>query len=106
MRNLPKGTSEQVLKRPLWDRSDLRPSHPGGRVRGQRTFADLSFDSKKRTTHHERFLARMDGLIPWERLEKRIRRFYPTAGRSRHPYPLGKLWTTRTTERPGACGVQ
>ena len=54
---------------------------------GQRTFSDLSFDSKKRTTRWECFLARMDGLIPWERLEKRIRPFYPTAGRGRRPYP-------------------
>ena len=30
----------------------------------------------------------MDGLIPWQLLEDRIRPFYPKAGRGRHPYPL------------------
>ena len=43
----------------------------------QRTFADLEYDDKKRKTRRERFLERMDGLIPWERLEDRIRPIYP-----------------------------
>ena len=30
----------------------------------QRTFADLEYDTKKRVTRREKFLARMDGLIP------------------------------------------
>ena len=30
----------------------------------------------------------MDGLIPRQSLEDRIRPFYPEAGRGRHPYPL------------------
>ena len=30
-------------------------------------------------------------LIPWERLEKRIRPFYPKAGRGRRPYPLSVM---------------
>ena len=30
----------------------------------------------------------MDGLIPWERLEERIRPVYPKAGKGRRPYPL------------------
>ena len=33
----------------------------------------------------------MDGLIPWRRLEDRIRPFYPQAGRGRHPYPLSAM---------------
>ena len=36
----------------------------------------------------------MDGLIPWERLEGRIRPFYPTAGRGRHPYARAMLRIT------------
>ena len=47
----------------------------------QPTFADLEYDGKKRKTRRERFLERMDGLIPWDRLEDRIRPFYPKAGR-------------------------
>ena len=30
----------------------------------------------------------MDGLIPWQRLEERIRPYYPKAGRGRQPYDL------------------
>ena len=43
---------------------------------GQPTFAELEYESKKRKTRREIFLERMDGLIPWERLEERIRPFY------------------------------
>ncbi len=46
----------------------------------QPTFADLDYESKKRKTRREKFLERMDGLIPWEELEERIRPFYPKAG--------------------------
>ena len=46
----------------------------------QPTFADVEYESKKRKTRRERFLERMDGLIPWERLEGRIRPFYPHGG--------------------------
>ena len=54
----------------------------------QKSFSDLEYDNKKRKTRRERFLERMDALIPWKRLEKRIRRHYPKAGKGRHPYPL------------------
>ena len=57
----------------------------------QATFAELEHDSKKRTTRRERFLARMDALIPWDRLERRIEPFYPKAGRGRWPYPLSTM---------------
>ena len=58
---------------------------------GQATFADLEYVSKKRVTRREKFLARMDGLIPWERLEGRIRPFYPKEGRGRRPYALSVM---------------
>ncbi|MDA0993352.1 MAG: IS5 family transposase [Proteobacteria bacterium] len=54
----------------------------------QITFSDLEYQHKKRKTRRERFLERMDALIPWPQLEKKIRRHYPKAGRGRHPYPL------------------
>ena len=47
----------------------------------QPTFADLDYESKKRKTRREKFLERMDGLIPWEELEERIRPFL-SQGRS------------------------
>ena len=43
----------------------------------QPTFAELEFQGKKRKTRRELFLERMDGLIPWQRLEERIRPVYP-----------------------------
>ena len=54
----------------------------------QATFAELEHDSKRRRTRREIFLEKMDRLIPWERLEKRVEPFHPKAGRGRRPYPL------------------
>ncbi len=54
----------------------------------QPTFSDLEYQGKKRKTRRELFLERVDGLIPWQKLEGRIQPFYPKAGRGRHPYPL------------------
>ena len=48
----------------------------------------LEHDLKKRRTPRELFLEKMDKLVPWERLERRIEPFYPKAGRGRRPYPL------------------
>ena len=57
----------------------------------QPTFADLEYQGKKRKTRRELFLERMDGLIPWQNLEDRIRPLYPKAGWGRHPYPLSAM---------------
>jgi|TARA_Y100000310_G_scaffold318221_1_gene372024 IS5 family transposase len=57
----------------------------------QKTFSDLEFDHKKKKTRREIFLERMDGLIPWRRMEKKISRHYPKAGRGRRPYPLSVM---------------
>ena len=57
----------------------------------QPTFADLEYEGKKRKTRREKFLERMDGLIPWEELEERIRPFYPKARRGRRPYELSAM---------------
>ena len=49
----------------------------------QPTFADLVYDAKKRQTRREIFLERMDGLIPWQKLEERIRPFlWPSRARA------------------------
>ena len=57
----------------------------------QRTFADLEYEAKKRVNRREKFLARMERLIPWEQMEARIRPFYPKAGRGRRPYPSSTM---------------
>ena len=57
----------------------------------QPTFADLEYQGKKRKTRRELFLERMDGLIPWQRLEECIQPFYHKAGKGRRPYPLAVM---------------
>lgn len=57
----------------------------------QITFSDAEYEHKKRKTRREKFLERMEELIPWEKLEKRVRRHYPKAGNGRHPYPLSTM---------------
>ena len=58
---------------------------------GQATFAELYYDGKKRATRLERFLERLDRLVPWQQLEERIAPHYPTPGRGRQPYPLSVM---------------
>ena len=57
----------------------------------QPTFSDLEYEVKQHKTRRELFLERMDELIPWQRLEDRIRRCYPKAGKGRLPYPLSVM---------------
>ena len=64
----------------------------------QPTFSDLGYQGKKCKTRRELFLERMDGLIPWQLLEDRIRRFYPKPGRGRHPYPLSAILRTHCVQ--------
>ena len=57
----------------------------------QATFTDLEQSCAKRRTRRERFLERLESLVPWERLESRIEPHYPKAGRGRRPYPLRSM---------------
>ena len=57
----------------------------------QPSFSDLDFQQKRRKTHREEFLDRLEALVPWERLEGVIRPHYPRAGRGRRPYPLSVM---------------
>jgi len=57
----------------------------------QPTFSDLDYQDKKRKARRKLFPERVDGLIPWQKLEGRIQPFYPKAGRGRHPYPLSVM---------------
>ena len=57
----------------------------------QPTFADLDYQHKRRRTRREEFLERMDSLIPWQRLEERIRPHYFRAERGRRPYSLAVM---------------
>jgi IS5 family transposase len=57
----------------------------------QQTFAGLAWKDKGKVTRRERFLAEMDGVIPWTRLLALIEPHYPKAGRGRPPVGLEKL---------------
>ena len=57
----------------------------------QASFAELEHDLKKRRTRRELFLEKMDKLVPWERLERRIEPFYAKAGRGRRPYVVRRV---------------
>ena len=45
----------------------------------QPTFGDLEYTHKKHRTRREKFLERLEGLVPWQRLEARIEPHYPNA---------------------------
>lgn len=51
----------------------------------QRSFASLSFESKKKPTRREKFLGEMDKVVPWDALLALILVNYPTAGRRGRP---------------------
>ena len=57
----------------------------------QPSFADLDYQGKRRKTRREEFLERMDSLVPWQRLEERIRPHYFRAQRGRRPYALSVM---------------
>ncbi len=57
----------------------------------ERSFADLKYERKKRKTRRERFLEKMEVLVPWERLLEQIRPYYPKAGKGRVPYELESM---------------
>jgi IS5 family transposase len=58
----------------------------------QLTFAEAEYEHKKRKTRRELFLERMEGLIPWKALEKKIARYYAKGstqgGRPAYPLPV------------------
>ena len=58
---------------------------------GQITFSEAEYQNKKRKTRREIFLKRMDKLIPWKQLEKKVARYYPKIQNGRPPYPLSAM---------------
>jgi IS5 family transposase len=57
----------------------------------QISFSEAEYNQKRRKTRREKFLEQMDQLIPWKRLEKKIRPYYPKHGQGRQPYPLSTM---------------
>lgn len=67
----------------------------------QLTFADSEFSNKRRQICKEKFLGRMNKLIPWARLEAVIEPYYPKAGtgNGRRPYPLSTMLRIHCTQQ-------
>jgi len=58
----------------------------------QISFASLEFGGKKRRTRREKFLAEMEQVVPWARLQALIEPHYPTAGRvGRQPVGVPRM---------------
>ncbi len=57
----------------------------------QLSFTDLEQTLKKKQTRREIFLAEMDKVMPWDKLEAAIAPFYPKAGNGSRPYPLSSM---------------
>lgn len=57
----------------------------------QLSFTDLEQSTKKKQTRREIFLAEMDKVMPWDKLEAAIEPFYPKPGNGRRPYPLSSM---------------
>ena len=54
----------------------------------QLTFSEAEYNVKKRKTRRETFLARMDRLIPWTKLEQQLDQKDHKGNTGRTPYPL------------------
>ena len=57
----------------------------------QLSFTDPEQTTKKKQTRREIFLAEMDKVMPWDKLEATIDPFYPKAGNGRRPYLLSSM---------------
>ena len=57
----------------------------------QISFLDAEYNHKKKKTRREIFLESMEQVVPWKRLEKRIKKYYASAATGRPPYPLSSM---------------
>ncbi len=57
----------------------------------QPSFSQAEFATKKKTTRREKFLTRMEALIPWTKLLAVIESFYPKGERGRPPVGLERM---------------
>jgi len=57
----------------------------------QLSFAEAEYENKRRKTRRELFLEEMDALLPWQKLESKIKRHYSNSKTGRPPYPLSVM---------------
>ena len=54
----------------------------------QMSFAEAEYENKSHKTRRELFLERMESLVPWAKLERKIAKHYHQETTGRPPYPL------------------
>jgi IS5 family transposase len=57
----------------------------------QTSFSQAEFAAKKKTTRREKFLARMEEVIPWSKLRAVLEPHYPKGERGRPPIGLERM---------------
>ena len=57
----------------------------------QASFAEVEYGAKKKQTRRDKFLADMEAVVPWARLEERLAPLYPKGERGRPPIPLERM---------------
>src|SRR5690242_20512974 len=57
----------------------------------QASFAEVEYGAKKKQTRRDKFLADMEAVVPWARLEERVAPLYPKGVRGRPPIPLERM---------------
>jgi IS5 family transposase len=57
----------------------------------QGSFAEAEYAGKKKQTRRDKFLADMEQVVPWVRLEERLRPLYPKGERGRPPIPRDRM---------------
>ena len=57
----------------------------------QGSFAEAEYAGKKKQTRRDKFLAEMNAVVPWARLEERLAPIYPKGERGRPPIPLERM---------------
>jgi IS5 family transposase len=77
------GASEKLLKI-----DKMPPFLPPVNTMSQLTFAEAEYAIKKRTTRREKFLAQLEQLVPWQKLNQQLSKGYKKTGPGRPPYPL------------------
>ena len=80
------GTSEKFPKF-----GTIAQPQPPVNTMSQLTFAEAEYAIKKRTTRREKFLARLEELVPWQKLKQQLSKGYQKTGPGRPPYPLESM---------------
>jgi transposase, IS5 family len=60
-------------------------------MKQQISFSDVEYAWKKRTTRRERFLRKMEKVVPWQRRIETIEPFCPRGPRGRPPIGLKRM---------------